>query len=124
MVVVAAATVRDGLVLAARRSRPVELAGRWEFPGGKVEPGEDGPAALARECLEELGVRVDVGRLLGRAADGRVELSLYAATLTAGEPRPGDTHDELRWLDVSSLDSLDWLPLDAELLPRARLALP
>jgi 8-oxo-dGTP diphosphatase len=122
--VVAAALVRDGAVLAARRSRPAELAGRWEFPGGKVEPGEDGPAALARECLEELGVHVDVGRLLGRAADGRVELTLYVAALVQGEPHAGESHDALRWLDVSSLESVDWLPLDAELLPQARLALP
>ena len=56
--VVAAAIVRDGLVLAARRSRPAELAGRWEFPGGKVEPGEDIFHALQREFVEELGIRV------------------------------------------------------------------
>ncbi|WP_194384805.1 NUDIX domain-containing protein [Microbacterium luteum] len=53
-IVVGAVIVRDGLILAARRTRPADLAGQWEFPGGKVEDGEDLPTALAREIREEL----------------------------------------------------------------------
>ena len=121
--VVAAAIVDDGRVLAGRRSRPVALAGRWEFPGGKLEAGEDGPRALARECREELDVEVAVGAVLGVGRDGAVELTLYACTLRAGSPRPGDTHDELRWLDASALASVDWLPIDADLLDGVRPAL-
>lgn len=118
--VVAAAVVRGGFVLAARRSRPAHLAGRWEFPGGKVEPGEDGPAALARELSEELGVRVVVGKVLGEASDSGVRLVLYASTLDAGEPAAHDDHDALRWLTASQLDGPDWLPIDRELLGRVR----
>ncbi|WP_375498086.1 (deoxy)nucleoside triphosphate pyrophosphohydrolase [uncultured Jatrophihabitans sp.] len=121
--VVAAAIVLDGQVLAARRSRPVDLAGRWEFPGGKVEPGEDDRAALTRECREELGVEIEVGRQLVSASDERVTLALYAAVLDAGTPEPGDSHDELRWLTASTLASVDWLPIDAALLDPVRLLL-
>src|SRR3954470_21931599 len=65
-VIVAAAIVTDGRVLACERSAPPEVAGRWEFPGGKVEPGETDQQALVRECAEELGVRVEVGGRVGR----------------------------------------------------------
>ena len=118
--VVAAVIVRDGQVLAARRSRPAALAGRWEFPGGKVEPGEDGPGALARECREELGVEVDVGRVLASASDERVALTLYGAALRDGAPAPGDAHDRLLWLTGSELGSVEWLPIDAALLDPVR----
>src|SRR5262245_47078389 len=64
-VVVAAVIERDGLILAARRTGPPELAGQWEFPGGKAEPGENDIAALERECREELGVRIAVGERIG-----------------------------------------------------------
>jgi 8-oxo-dGTP diphosphatase len=116
MNVVAAAIVRDGLLLAARRSRPARFAGGWEFPGGKVEPGEDEPTALARECREELGVDVQVGACLGEAADGELRLVLYAATIVDGEPEPLEDHDELRWLRHDQLDLVDWLPIDVQLL--------
>ena len=112
-VVVGAAIVRDGRVLAARRSAPPELAGGWEFPGGKVEPGESEPSALVRECREELGVRVTVGELLGSAPLSRgFVLHVYLAALVAGEPRPLQDHDELRWLAADELDSVDWLPAE------------
>ena len=65
-VVVGAAIVRDGRVLACRRTSPVEAAGRWELPGGKVEPGETPEAALVREVREELGVGVAIIALAGR----------------------------------------------------------
>jgi 8-oxo-dGTP diphosphatase len=117
MDVVAAAIVRDGRVLAARRVRPSALAGGWEFPGGKVEPGESGPDALTRECREELGVGVRVGPVLGRAGDGRIALVLYRATLTDGAPAAGADHDALCWIGPAELDGLGWLPIDRDLLP-------
>jgi 8-oxo-dGTP diphosphatase len=115
--VVGAAIVRDGQVLAARRVRPARLAGGWEFPGGKVERDETGPDALARECREELGVTVRVGELLGEASDGTIRLVLYAAELVEGEPRPLEDHDELRWIGRCVIDSVDWLPIDRDVLP-------
>jgi 8-oxo-dGTP diphosphatase len=120
-IVVAAAIVRAGLVLAARRSGPPELAGRWEFPGGKVEAGESDAVALVRECVEELAVTVRVGALLGVAAiSDRLELRLYRAGLVSGTPVAGADHDELRWVGAGSLDALDWLPADRPLLPAVR----
>jgi 8-oxo-dGTP diphosphatase len=115
--VVGAAVVRDGRVLAARRSRPAELAGGWEFPGGKVEDGESEVAALVRECREELGIAVRVGARLGDAVDGDVRLVLFAADTDDGEPAPLEDHDLLRWLSAGELGEVEWLPIDLELLP-------
>ncbi|HEY0699012.1 MAG TPA: (deoxy)nucleoside triphosphate pyrophosphohydrolase, partial [Micromonospora sp.] len=113
-VVVGAAIIRTGRVLACARSRPAELAGMWEFPGGKVEPGEDEVAALVRECAEELAVEVEIGVRVGgdvRMAHGRSVLRVYVARLLAGEPVALE-HAELRWLAADQLDSVAWLPAD------------
>jgi 8-oxo-dGTP diphosphatase len=112
MDVVAAALVHDGRVLAARRVRP---AG-WEFPGGKIEPGESPQRALERECREELGIHVRCGELLATAADARIELQLWHVVLVRGEPRALQDHHEVRWVGPDGLDALDWLPIDRELL--------
>jgi 8-oxo-dGTP diphosphatase len=117
LLVVAAALVRDGRVLAARRSRPAELVGGWEFPGGKVEAGEAESAALVRELDEELGVSVQVGARLGEATDGRIRLVLYRAALLGGEPVAGADHDAVRWLSAPELEAVGWLPIDRDLLP-------
>jgi 8-oxo-dGTP diphosphatase len=108
-----------GRVLAARRSAPEALAGRWEFPGGKVEPGETVPAALERELREELGVTARAGERLPGEWEVRpgLELQIWTAELLSGAPRPLQDHDELRWLDASTLDSVDWLPQDRFALP-------
>lgn len=122
--VVGAAVVRHGCVLAARRSYPAAEAGRWEFPGGKVDPGESPRDALAREIAEELGcvVRVD-SWLTGavRGSDRRRELELRVAlcTLTDGEPS-GTEHDALRWLTPEELDDVDWLEPDRPFLAELR----
>ena len=111
-------------MLGARRSAPADLAGRWEFPGGKAEDGESDREALARECREELGVTVTVGPLLGtESVRAGVELRIYAAELIAGEPRPLQDHDELRWLTADELDTVDWLPADRPVLAAVALRL-
>jgi 8-oxo-dGTP diphosphatase len=106
------------LVLATRRSRPAELAGRWEFPGGKVEPGEDPVAALRRELGEELDVAVRVGPELAPAAGGcwpisdRLEMRTWWVSISQGSPAPGDSHDAVRWCAPGALEQLDLLPAD------------
>ena len=80
-VIVGAAIIACGRVLACERADPPEVAGMWEFPGGKVEPGETDVEALIRECDEELGVRVEVGERVGRdipLGHGRAVLRVYA----------------------------------------------
>lgn len=115
--VVGAVIVADGRVLAARRTRPVELAGLWEFPGGKVEPGEDPRAALVREVREELGATVSVGdEVVGDASpwviSERHVLRLFLASVTSGDLQPGPDHDRLSWLEDCDLGSVEWLPTD------------
>jgi 8-oxo-dGTP diphosphatase len=115
--VVGAAIVRDGRVLTARRTSPASAAGRWEFPGGKVEPGETPEAALAREVVEELGCRIEVtGWLAGEVPIGSSHtLSVALARLVDGEPHPVE-HDVVRWLSAGELDHVDWLEADRPFL--------
>jgi 8-oxo-dGTP diphosphatase len=115
-VVVAAAIERDGRYLAARRTKPDWAAGRWEFPGGKVEPGESEGDALVREIREELGVEIAVGaRVPGEwPLHDDLVLHLYVATLTDGEPQPLDHHDELRWLAPADFGDVEWLESDVD----------
>ncbi|WP_221347641.1 (deoxy)nucleoside triphosphate pyrophosphohydrolase [Streptomyces beigongshangae] len=116
IVVVGAAVLDDGRLLAARRSAPAELAGRWELPGGKVEPGESSERALVRELREELGVRAEVvGRVPGEfALRAPYVLHVWTARLAAGSaaPRPLQDHDALRWLAPDGLWDVDWLDED------------
>ncbi|HEX2143846.1 MAG TPA: (deoxy)nucleoside triphosphate pyrophosphohydrolase [Glycomyces sp.] len=111
--VVVGAAIRDGdRVLAAARAYPPELAGLWEFPGGKVEADETEAEALRRECQEELGVEITVGERVGGdlvTGAGRFVLRVYFAELTSGEPHAKE-HAELRWLAPDELDSVPWLP--------------
>jgi 8-oxo-dGTP diphosphatase len=114
-VIVAAVIITDGRVLACERSAPPEVAGRWEFPGGKVEPGETDQVALARECVEELGVRVEVGDRVGPdvpLAHGRAVLRVFAVRLIGGDVPRALEHTSMRWLGVDELDSVPWLPAD------------
>lgn len=119
--VVGAAIIRDGRVLAARRTSPAAAAGRWEFPGGKVEPAETREAALVREVAEELGCRVEVTRWLAEEVPIREAhtLSVALARLLDGEPEPVE-HDLVRWLTASELDAVDWLEADRPFLVELR----
>ena len=113
--IVAAVIITDGRVLACERSAPPEVAGRWEFPGGKVEAGETDEQALARECAEELGVRVAVGARVGPdvpLAHGRAVLRVYAVRLLDGDQPRALEHTSMRWLSADELDSVHWLPAD------------
>ena len=109
--------MRGGRVLACRRTSPAHLAGLWEFPGGKVEPGETDEQALVRELREELGVESEVGGRLGPELDlgGTAVMRVYWASLVSGEPSLND-HDEHRWLGPDELDDVPWIPADAPVL--------
>jgi 8-oxo-dGTP diphosphatase len=110
-------------VLAARRAKSNALRGRWEFPGGKVEPGETLEAALIREVQEELDVTLMLGEELmptgntWRLISDIVALRLFWAEIFVGTPAPGEDHDEVRWLDAADLSSVNWLDADRAALP-------
>ncbi|MEU3165934.1 (deoxy)nucleoside triphosphate pyrophosphohydrolase [Streptosporangium sp. NPDC006930] len=113
-VVVGAAIVDgDGRLLAAQRADPPELAGGWELPGGKVDPGEDEHTALVRECQEELGVLIEVGERVGGdwALAGGYVLRVWFAVVAEGRPEAKE-HLDLRWLAESELYDVAWLPAD------------
>lgn len=123
---------RPTRLLAARRSKPLSLAGRWEFPGGKVDAGETPVDALHREIVEELGVTIDLGaEVVGPHAGGwpithGYVMRLWAATVASGEPQPLVEHDAVRWLDAGDWLSVPWLDPDVPIVEAlaARAASP
>ena len=121
MQLVAAVALCDSLehptrVLAGCRSAPASLAGGWEFPGGKVEPGEEPAAAAVREAREELGVQVVLGGRVGGdwPLASPWSMRLWWAVPEQGQPppRPLQDHGELRWLGPEDLWGVPWLEHD------------
>ena len=112
-VVVAAAILDGARVLVAQRRGPGLLAGRWELPGGKVDADETDEQALLRECREELGVELMLGRRVGRdwPIDGVGVLRVWLATIVCGQPELRE-HAAFAWLGADELHDLDWLPAD------------
>ena len=105
-------------VLACRRTGPPALAGRWEFPGGKVEAGESDEEALHREIAEELAVEVHLHGPLGGELPmigGSGVWQPYIATLEKGQPQLID-HDAFRWLAADELHSVQWLAADVPVM--------
>ncbi|GII29737.1 (deoxy)nucleoside triphosphate pyrophosphohydrolase [Planotetraspora mira] len=111
--VVGAAIVQDGRVLAAQRAEPEALRGGWEFPGGKVEPGESDLDALVRECVEELGVEIVPGeRVAGEwPLPNDYVMRVWLASIRRGVPEARE-HLALRWLPHHELYDVAWLAPD------------
>ena len=120
LIVTAAIIERDGRLLVTRRQAGTHLAGVWEFPGGKCEPGERLTDCMARELDEELGVRAVVGDEVFATshayADRVVELHFLACTIE-GEPE-ARLGQEMRWVTRAELRGLEFPPADAELIQR------
>ena len=117
---------RPSRILAARRYA-TSHAGGWEFPGGKVEPGESPLAALRRELREELDLSVTVGRQVrGPLHDGawpisdNWRISVWLATPVDDAVQPRGAHDAVRWLGAHELDSVNWLPADDAIVAALR----
>jgi 8-oxo-dGTP diphosphatase len=101
-------------LLAARRKEPPALAGGWELPGGKVDPGESEEGALVRECREELGVLIELLRRVGGdwPMSGDAVLRVWTARIVSGVAEPLEDHSELRWLEPGRWFEVDWLAAD------------
>lgn len=119
--VVCAIIRREGRILLARRPPDKKLGGLWEFPGGKVEPGETAEAALHRELQEELGCTVRVTQALPpfvHAYDwGSIQLIPFLCVLAASSPEPHPhEHTALVWVDPAALRDYSLAPADVPLL--------
>jgi len=121
LTVVTAAVIRDGdgRFLLARRPEGKHMAGLWEFPGGKVDAGEEPAAGLARELAEELGVEAEVGEPITFAVHSepglRILLLFYSTRIVAGEAKPHDGQ-QLEWVAGSELRRYPTPPADAALV--------
>jgi len=113
--VVGAVVLRDGKILCAQRGPAGSLPGLWEFPGGKIEPGESAREALRREIDEELNCQIDVGSQIVTTTHeydfGVVTLTTFYCELVSGEPTLTE-HAAIKWLAPEQLDSIEWAPAD------------
>jgi 8-oxo-dGTP diphosphatase len=120
--VVAAVIVRAGRVLACRRAPGRASAGKWEFPGGKVEEGEAPDAALVREIREELAAEIIVGEELDRSTtevgELAIDLRCFAASVTGHVPAESSDHDQLQWVTADEATSLEWAGPDLRMVAK------
>ena len=115
---------RPTQLLAAQRSYPESLAGQWEFPGGKVEPGESPEEALHREIREELGTALVLGpRLLAptplsdwKIPVGRMRVWLAQIAPASAPPTAQSSHRQLRWVKPDAIPTLPWLKGDVQII--------
>lgn len=106
-------------LLIAKRSEGQKLAGLWEFPGGKIEPGENEKDCLERELLEELGVKAEIGEFIAQTDYeydfAVVSLFFYWAKIKEGELQ-NHVHEELKWVEFKELPTDDFVPADIPVL--------
>ena len=116
---------RDGLVLAAQRSRFMRMPLKWEFPGGKIEPGEGPEACLHRELLEEMGIRVAVKRVMPpsthRYPAFTITLHPFVCEILSGEMTLNE-HRAVAWLKPEELPALNWVEADLAVVAAYRRA--
>jgi 8-oxo-dGTP diphosphatase len=120
LVVAALCTDAEGRILLTQRRHDQPMPLLWEFPGGKVEPGEAPVDALAREIREELGCDARVGRIDDVVFHAYADFDLYMLVYTCalvGEPRPVEVA-QLRWVPPVELTSYEVLPADVALVRR------
>ena len=115
-------------LLVARRSAPPEFAGMWEFPGGKIEPGETPQEALHRELAEELGIKVGLGSELqcptshGWPLNASATMRVWLAQVSDGTPEPLEDHDLLQWIELAGpgILELEWFRADLPIVHALR----
>jgi 8-oxo-dGTP diphosphatase len=113
--VTAAIIMNNGKLFIARRPAGDKLAGKWEFPGGKIENDETAEACLAREIKEEFDIDVEVAEFLGSSVyhypDISVELLAFRTTLVSGTITM-KAHEDCQWVSLQDLDQYDFAPAD------------
>ena len=117
--VVAAIIVHDGKILATQRGYG-NYKGNWEFPGGKIEPGEAPEAALVREIHEELDADIEVITVDYDYPEFAMTMQCFVCTLASSMKLL--EHSDARWLDRDELDDVGWLPSDIEVVAAIRAA--
>lgn len=123
---VAAAVIRDGRKIFATQRGYGDYKDFWEFPGGKIEPGETPQQALVREIYEELACRIRVGALIETVEwdypGFHLTMHCFFAALSEGTPVLKE-HEAARWLSGDELESVGWLPADRSVLDAIRMEL-
>lgn len=123
---VVAGVIRDGEKIFATQRGYGDCKDGWEFPGGKMEPGETPQQALARELREELAVEVDVDEFICTVdydyPKFHLTMHCFYCTVVSGELKLLE-HEAARWLDASQLRDVDWLPADIEVVKAIEKAL-
>ena len=118
--VVAAIMHKDGAYFATQRGYG-EFEGMWEFPGGKIEPGESREVAIKREIQEELGVDIVIENILCTTEydypSFHLTMHCYLCSITSGEIELRE-HKSARWLKPAELGSVEWLPADEDVISR------
>jgi 8-oxo-dGTP diphosphatase len=113
--VTAAILARDGKILFAQRKSSDHLAGKWEFPGGKIESGESPEHCLRRELQEEFGIDTKIGEFLADSVYQYDHISIrllaYRTFLEHGKLEPND-HDAYAWVKIEEMDQYDFAPAD------------
>jgi 8-oxo-dGTP diphosphatase len=119
--VLAGIITKDNRILIARRKQGSRLAGKWEFPGGKLEPDETPEECLYREIIEELGIKIKVGEFFCSSKycyeHISIELLVYSAEYLSGEMTLTD-HDAVNWVTKSELNSYDFAEADIPVVNR------
>ena len=119
--VTAAILIRNGKILIAKRKADDRQAGKWEFPGGTVEPNESPETCLKREMQEEFGIEVSVGKFFGESIyhydHGAIKLLAYLTSFVSGNLAPKD-HSAFRWVSTEQLSDFDFAPADIPLVEK------
>ena len=118
--VVAAVIIQDGKLFTTQRGYG-DFKDGWEFPGGKMEPGETGEQALARELREELEIKVEVGKLIDTIVHEYPKFHLtmhcYQVKILEGTPNLLE-HEAAKWVTKDEIDNVAWLPADLKIIDK------